>query len=418
MALKVLVSAFSCLPGRGSESGIGWNIVQQLSQEHQVLVITQLQYRTRIEAELRRNPCPSLHFIYFQLPFIPRYVSDEDVYTNVYYYFWHLTAYFVARRHHQRVNYDVCHHVTWGRYWMPNLTSLLPIPFVWGPLGGGEPTPKVFWEGLGLIGRWQERLRTFARWLGTHDPFLRATAKHTSIGLSTTHATMHRLKQLGVVEVECFPCHVGINQKEFEYLSNLKYPNNNTIRFISLGRLVPWKGIHLSLQAFALAQLKGAEFFVVGDGNDRKRLEALVDELHISDSVRFFSGVSRVEAWQQLEQCQILVHSCLRGSTTTACLEAMAAGRAVIAFNSGQGANTIPSQQAGIMVNATSPALTIVDAAAAMVKLAGDPALREQMGMAAKDLVASTYLWEKSAKVFSDYYRKCIHESEKTSRAL
>lgn len=413
MGLKILVSAFSCLPDRGSESGVGWNIVEQLSKKHQVWVITQSRFRSRIEAKLSHRPSPSLHFIYFQLPLIPRYTSVEGIFTNVYYYLWHIAVYFAARGHYQKINFDVCHHVTWGRYWMPNLLSLLPVPFVWGPIGGGESAPKVFWRGFGWKGRWQERLRTFARMLGAHDPLLRLTAKNTAIGLSTTRATMLTLKHLGVDRVEYFPCHVGVNQKEFEYLSNLKHPSDNTIRFISLGRLVPWKGIHLGLQAFALAKLKGAEFFVVGDGEDRKRLEALADQLNISESVRFFSGVSRVEAWHQLEQCHILVHSSLRGSTTTACLEAMAAGRAVIAINSGHGAHAIPTQQTGIMVNATSPLLTINDTAAAMVRLASDHALRERMGRAASQLVASTYLWEKSTKVLSDYYRKCIRDSGK-----
>lgn len=300
---------------------------------------------------------------------------------------------------------------------MPNLMSILGSPFVWGPIGGGESAPKAFWKSLGWKGHLQERSRTFIHWLAKHDPFLRLTANNTTIGLSITRDTVQRLKDLGVKDVEYFPCSLGINQKEFEYLNNLNLPGNNTIRFLSLGRLVPWKGIHLSLQAFALAKLKNAEFFVVGDGDDRNRLALLVKQLEISSSVKFFTGLSRIEGWQQLEQCHVLVHSSLRGSATSACLEAMAAGRAVIAINSRRGPHTIPTQQTGIIVNATSTVIAIRDIAAAMHQLASDPAMRERMGEAGRELVASTYLWETNTKALCEHYRKYVPENGNLSRA-
>ena len=116
---------------------------------------------------------------------------------------------------------------------MPNLISLLPIPFIWGPLGGGDSTPRHFWEGMGWRGRWQENFRNFARWLAEHDPFVRITARKAVIGLSGTQATSSRLRYLGVERVESFPYHVAINQREFDFLSTLQGPDCAGIRFIS-----------------------------------------------------------------------------------------------------------------------------------------------------------------------------------------
>ena len=83
------------------------------------------------------------------------------------------------------------------------------------------------------------------------------SADRKKYGYRTQYYTRRHAKTQGpcVKDVEYFPCNIGINQKEFEHLGRMNYPSDSTIRFMSLGRLVPWKGIHLSLQAFALAKL-------------------------------------------------------------------------------------------------------------------------------------------------------------------
>ena len=48
--LRVLVSAYACEPGRGSEPGIGWNVVRELAREFDVCVVTRDSNRASIEA--------------------------------------------------------------------------------------------------------------------------------------------------------------------------------------------------------------------------------------------------------------------------------------------------------------------------------------------------------------------------------
>jgi hypothetical protein len=68
--MKVLISAYSCEPGKGSERGVGWNVVREVSKYHEVWVLTRPdESKEAIEAELARNPFPNLHFVYFTLPF-------------------------------------------------------------------------------------------------------------------------------------------------------------------------------------------------------------------------------------------------------------------------------------------------------------------------------------------------------------
>ena len=60
------------------------------------------------------------------------------------YYLWQIGAYRIGKRLHQQVRFDLVHHVTFVNYWLPSFLALLPVPFVWGPVGGGESAPKTF----------------------------------------------------------------------------------------------------------------------------------------------------------------------------------------------------------------------------------------------------------------------------------
>jgi hypothetical protein len=62
--MKILMSAYSCEPGKGSEPGVGWNFVRAVAKYHEVWVLTRPdEGREVIEAELARNPIPNLHFV-------------------------------------------------------------------------------------------------------------------------------------------------------------------------------------------------------------------------------------------------------------------------------------------------------------------------------------------------------------------
>ena len=54
--LKVLISAYACESGKGSESGVGWNMVSEMAKYHDIWVMTRANNRPVIEAEQAKNP--------------------------------------------------------------------------------------------------------------------------------------------------------------------------------------------------------------------------------------------------------------------------------------------------------------------------------------------------------------------------
>ncbi|WP_435021537.1 hypothetical protein [Nostoc sp. CALU 1950] len=77
--LKILICAYACEPGKGSEPGVGWNVAREVSKYHQIWVLTSNCHRQGLETELARNPLPKLHVVYLD-PLgwiIDQYSSDK-----------------------------------------------------------------------------------------------------------------------------------------------------------------------------------------------------------------------------------------------------------------------------------------------------------------------------------------------------
>ncbi|MDB9315907.1 hypothetical protein PN462_22535 [Spirulina sp. CS-785/01] len=181
-SLKILLSAYSCEPGRGSEPGVGWNVAWKIAQFHRVWVLTRPdESKAQIEAELVRRPNPNLQFVYFTVPFWAGGWQWGLGPRNVHYYLWQLQAYWVGRRLHRQIGFDLVHHVTYVRYSTPSFLSLLPIPFVWGPVGGGETVPQPFWRDFSGRAKLYERLRCLTHRLGELDPFTHLTVRQSQV---------------------------------------------------------------------------------------------------------------------------------------------------------------------------------------------------------------------------------------------
>lgn len=406
--LKILISVYACRPDKGSEPGVGWNMAKELARHHRVWALTRAENRSAIEAELAARPIPNLTVLYPDLPAWARWWKTEQRGFHLHHYLWQLGILLTARRLHSEVRFDLIHHVTYGRYSAPSFLSMMPSPFVFGPVGGGESAPSTFWQDFNLKNKVYEVTRNIVRWTGEHDPFVQATIRRSKVAIAATPETSSRLEHLGAPRIELICGQTGINQDELTRLAQLPQPGSNpAIRFISIGRLLHWKGFYLGLRAFAEADIEGSEYWVVGDGEERQSLENLARQLKISDKVRFFGSLPRDQTLQKLGQCDVLVHPSLHDFSPTVCLEAMAAGRPVICLNLGGPATQI-TDDTGFRVSAQTPEQAVSDMAAAMNTLAANPHLCLKMGAAGQQRVSELYSWQSKGKFLNQLYREVL----------
>ncbi len=402
---KVLLSVYSCAPGEGSEGGVGWNVVQQVSRFHETWVLTRADRRELIDPELAKNPLPNVHWVYYELPYLLHFYRKGVRGQNIHYYLWQFGAYFAARRMHKTAKFDLAQHVTYVKYWNPSLISLLPIPFIWGPVGGGESAPRSFYKTLSSRGRFFENLRNFARGIGHLDPLVRLTARRARIALATTRESAEQMQKLGCKNLQIVQA-VALPDDERLRLNALPIRQTDTLRLLSLGRLLDWKGFHLGLMAFAelLKTYPDSEYWVIGKGPQKEYLEKVVADLGIGHKVKLWGALPRAQTLEKLAECDVLVHPSLHDSGGWVCLEAMASGRPVICLDLG-GPGVQVTEETGFKIVANSPETAIVDIAHAMEKLAADPDLRRRMGEAGQQRVVEDFAWDKKGDRLNELYQ-------------
>jgi glycosyltransferase involved in cell wall biosynthesis len=407
--LKVLISAYACEPYRGSEPGVGWNWVKQISRLQEVWVITRANNQIVIETALQEINFPhKVHFIYYDLPPYLKFWKRGNRGIHLYYYFWQMGIFFVARRLHRKHSFDLIHHVTFTNYWLPSFLVFLPVKFAWGPLAGGDFTPRPFLRSFSPRGKIYEWARNFACRIFEFDPFVRLTAKRAAVALATTPQTAQRLKRLKTRRIELLS-QVGLSQSELKKLETIRHPAEKMFRLLSVGNLLHLKGYHLGLAAFARMQadVPGSEYWIIGNGPERKSLEKQAVALDIENKVKFRGQIPRQEVLEKLGCCDVLVHPGLHDSGAMVCSEAMGAGLPVICLDLGGPALQV-TEETGFKIPAISLEQVVQDMATAMKKLAENPELVKKMGETGHRRVAEEFNWERKGEYIHRLYQEIL----------
>jgi 1,2-diacylglycerol 3-alpha-glucosyltransferase len=159
---------------------------------------------------------------------------------------------------------------------------------------------------------------------------------------------------------------------------------DDAILLVYVGRLGREKGVPLLLDAVAGLPPR-VQLLIVGDGPERRELEAQVQRLSLGGRVVFAGQLDHSHVVDALFACDLFVFPSQTETLGLAVLEAMAAGRAVVAVRGGATAEIVRDGETGRVVAPDPPALR-----AAIADLVRDADLRRTMGERAR-AVASTY---------------------------
>jgi len=171
---------------------------------------------------------------------------------------------------------------------------------------------------------------------------------------------------------------------------------------VALGRLVEKKGFSYLIQA--AARVPGVHVALAGDGDLRAELEAHV--VTTGAPVWLVGALDRESVAAALAAADVVVVPSVvdrAGNVDglpNVLLEAMAAGRAVIASRVAGIPDVVTDGVDGILVEEKD----VAGLAAALARLAGDPALRQRLGAAARAMVTRRLSWDQAARTFEESY--------------
>lgn len=172
----------------------------------------------------------------------------------------------------------------------------------------------------------------------------------------------------------------------------------------TVGRLDPVKNLTAMLDAHALllARHPAARAVIVGDGDERARLEARAAHLGIAHAVHF--GGYRKDARALMAAFDVYLNCSSFEGVSLTILEAMAAGLPVIATPVGGNPEVVIDQETGLLVNGGAGPL-----ADAMSRMLVDPARRHMMGDAGRRRVQQHFSMTRMVDSYAAAYLGAHH---------
>jgi glycosyltransferase involved in cell wall biosynthesis len=299
----------------------------------------------------------------------------------------------------------------------PSALFGLGVPLVIGPMNGGMDYPEPFRQMQTHavdFGMWGGRL--FSNLLNRLIPGKRQAQtllvanQRTNLALpSCLRGQVHELVENGV------DLSVWHSPNRPDDLNDPDRP----ARFAYLGRLVDWKAVNLLLEAFQLTvKQTPAVLEIIGDGEDRKALEAQTKALDLPDNcaVRFTGWLSQEQCAARLAHADALVLPSLLECGGAVVLEAMAMGLPVAATQWGGPVDYL-DETCGFLVEPSSRLDLVEGLANAMVALAKSPDLRMQMGRTGRDKVVEHFDWDTKGRIMLDIYKDSYLRYHAQSRA-
>ncbi|RWR08161.1 glycosyltransferase family 4 protein [Paenirhodobacter populi] len=410
---RVLLIAEAANPEFVSVPLVGWSVAQALREVADVHLVTQIRNR---EAILRAGLTEGRDFTVINSEKVagPLYRAAnalrmgsgkgwtlmQAVSSFSYRYFEHVVwqQFGPALRGGE---YDIVHRVT---PLSPTAQSPIApklkaqgVPFVLGPLNGGVPWPAGFDRERRREREWLSYVRGAYKLLPGREATLRSAAA-ILVGSRHTESEIpdaYREKCVYIPEN-------AIDPERF----NLRAvaPGEGPLRICFVGRLVPYKGADMLLEAAApLLRTGRARIEIIGDGPMRAELEALATREGITAGVTFHGWLEHREVQKVMASCSLLGFPSIREFGGGVVLEAMALGMApLIVDYAGPGELVTPGT--GFKVPIGPREQIIAGVRAELERLVDRPEEIAQAGAAAFDRVQEKFTWARKAEQIAEVY--------------
>lgn len=210
------------------------------------------------------------------------------------------------------------------------------------------------------------------------------------------------------IESKSLPIGNGIDLEEFNIQD--KYVNANPY-ILALGRFVYKKGFDILINAFKIIAEKypTIDLILAGDGEERKKLEALCIQSNLQERVKFLSLVDREEVIKLFNGCEFFVLPSRIEPFGIVNLEAMAASKPIVAMRVNGVSEIIRDGENGILVDSIDHSL-LAEKIIYLIKQDCD--IRAEMGKVGRKIVEEDYTWRKISDKYLGVYKKSISNLE------
>lgn len=390
--LKIFVSAYACEPGLGSEIGVGWHWVLEMSKYFELWVLTRESNRHNIEPWIARNPeYRSIHWLYYDWPKWARFWKKGLRGVRTYYNLWQMSTNRIVRRTMQENGIRIFHHLTYGNVlWKVSKYGQKQF-FVWGPVGGLETIPSEFSHCYDLKNRILESVRRRMASLTHWNMGFRKRCRNANLILCKTEITRQYIPSEYADKAVLF---TDVAADSTPYIYNKVGKDSDITEFITVGRLDAWRGFDLVIEATeaAIRENDRIHVTILGEGSDRTRLETLVREKSLDNHVSLPGKVSMDDYRKRMAASDVVINAALKEGAVTVSFDAMAMGLPLICIDT-TGYTRYFTDDYAILIPRTTREEVVSGIKDGMVRLT-NPDVRQRMGINAR-AAASRITWER-----------------------
>lgn len=298
----------------------------------------------------------------------------------------------------------------------PSALEGFGVPVIIGPLNGDIDYPPAFSHMENVLVRWTVSLSRMGGRLANWIIPGKLSAAAILVSNERTRRALPKGLRGTVIDLVA-------NAVDLEAWKGLggdrSHDSNAPPRFAFLGRLVDFKMVDLLLEAFVpLAKEFNAHLDIIGDGEDRTKLEELAHKLGIVANVNFAGWMNGKDSASLLAKVDAMVFPSLRECGGAAIMEAMAIGLPVIAADWGGPADYVGTEAdgAGLLIKPDTRDGFVKGLATAMRKLAESSDLRRQMSECARQRAIDHFQWDSRVDALLSVYSAVLNPGVTTHR--
>ena len=409
--LRILLTADQCNPEWSSLPGVAFRAAEALSRVADVTLATHI----RNKPALDKTGCGDAKIVYIDNEAVARPMyrlgcllrggnaagwTTHMAFMYPPYIAFERKIYKHFRKDLKQGKFDLVHRLTPMSPTLPSpLAKWSPVPFVIGPLNGGLRWPAGYFSQLSREREWATYIRRACRFL----PYYRSTFRKSAAVLAACDHTIADLPKSAEPHTIAFP-EVGIDPAKFRLRDDTPATGDKPCVFVYVGRLVALKCVDVLIEAMARSEeLRKHKLWLIGDGPDREKLEALSERLGVTDVVEFHGQQPHERVGELLRSSDVFAFPSIRELGGGVVVEAMATGLPCMVVDYG-GPGWLVREGRGVKLPLVHRDKLLDRCEQEMIALANDPEKRRAFGAAGADYAHRLMSWDAKARKMVEIY--------------
>ncbi len=306
---------------------------------------------------------------------------------------------------------DLVHQPIYATWRVPSRLWMMPVPFVWGPLGGAAMIPAQFRRMLSTAALAVERIRDLqSRWTVRSTAFRKCIERSSVVVAANeeSHGFLSRFRSPDRM-VRLPSAFLPVDRIRRFSVGESPDDEGGQLELFAGGNIEGRKGVDLAIRALAKVRDAGVRFHytIAGGGPEIPKLRKLVRSLELDDRVTFHPGFQGEEYVAKLSSADIYLVPSFRETTPVTLQEATLAGCYPIVADA-SAAGEMVRLVGGSAVPVESPEQVIEDLANEVVRVADDRERMREVAAEASRRVAEHYSADNYDRVIDRAYAMAV----------